>query len=320
MEIEFVLPGRVDVGLVLRPMRRGNADPTFQTDDRGLWYVTTTPEGAATMRLRYEFQGGDTQVACQFWGPGAQQAAGRVDGLVGGRDDTTGFQELLGLLREAPLPPEQAQLVSFVVQSWPKQGWRVPRSHNVWEAALAAVLEQKVTGKESKGAWRALAHEYGDQAPGPAPEGMKAPPTMAQVRVVPSWKWRNLAVDRPRSDALMRLVRTPELLSRLPELSAAEARRQFTAIPGIGDWTYAEVAQRALGDADAVSFGDYHLARLVIFTLTGRRDGTDEELAELLEPFRGQRYRAVRMFELHGAKPERRGPRMSVPAHRYGQS
>ena len=69
-----------------------------------------------------------------------------------------------------------------------------------------------------------------------------------------------------------------------------------------------------------MSFGDYHLARLVIFTLTGRRDGTDEELAELLEPFRGQRYRAVRMFELHGAKPERRGPRMSVPAHRYGQS
>jgi len=46
-------------------------------------------------------------------------------------------------------------------------------------------------------------------------------------------------------------------------------------MPGIGPWTAAEVAVRALGDPDAVSVGDYHLPSAVVFAFTGRRRGTD---------------------------------------------
>ena len=80
-------------------------------------------------------------------------------------------------------------------------------------------------------------------------------------------------------------------------------------------WTSAEVRQRAHGDADAVSFGDYHVAKDICWWLTGER-GDDARMAELLEPYAGHRYRVQRLMELAGAGAPRRGPRMAVPQHR----
>jgi 3-methyladenine DNA glycosylase/8-oxoguanine DNA glycosylase len=85
-------------------------------------------------------------------------------------------------------------------------------------------------------------------------------------------------------------------------------------VPGIGVWTAAEVAQRALGDPDAVSFGDYHVAKNVTWALTGEALG-DEEMAELLEPYRGHRFRAQRLLELEAGMRPRRGPRMAPRTH-----
>jgi 3-methyladenine DNA glycosylase/8-oxoguanine DNA glycosylase len=68
------------------------------------------------------------------------------------------------------------------------------------------------------------------------------------------------------------------------------------------------VGQRALGDADAVSVGDFHLAGLVGWALVGEKVD-DDGMLELLAPYQGHRYRAVRMIELSGLHPPRRGPR-----------
>ena len=82
-------------------------------------------------------------------------------------------------------------------------------------------------------------------------------------------------------------------------------------------WTAAEVAVRAWGDRDAVSFGDFHVARAVVHALTGRTDGDDDQMAELLTPWAGQRARAVRLLQLHsGHTPPRRGPRSTITDHR----
>ena len=91
-------------------------------------------------------------------------------------------------------------------------------------------------------------------------------------------------------------------------MPAAEAHRRLQALPGVGPWTSAEVAIVALGDADAVSVGDFHLASLVGTALVGERVD-DDAMLELLEPYRGHRYRAVRMIELSGVRIERHGPR-----------
>jgi 3-methyladenine DNA glycosylase/8-oxoguanine DNA glycosylase len=68
---------------------------------------------------------------------------------------------------------------------------------------------------------------------------------------------------------------------------------------------------RALGDTDAVSVGDFHLPHLVAWTLAGEPRGDDARMLELLEPYRGQRGRVVRLLEASGLAAPRFGPRMA---------
>jgi 3-methyladenine DNA glycosylase/8-oxoguanine DNA glycosylase len=79
----------------------------------------------------------------------------------------------------------------------------------------------------------------------------------------------------------------------------------------VGEWTAAEVTLRALGDPDAVSVGDFHLKNLVGFALSGAARSDDATMLELLEPWRGQRARVIRLIELSGATPPKYGPRFS---------
>ena len=91
----------------------------------------------------------------------------------------------------------------------------------------------------------------------------------------------------------------------------ADGYARLRAVPGIGPWTAAEVMLRATGDPDAVSVGDFHLKNLVAYAFTGARKGTDEEMVELLEPYRGHRARVIRLLEASGIRPPAHGPRMA---------
>src|SRR5664280_3722315 len=99
------------------------------------------------------------------------------------------------------------------------------------------------------------------------------------------------------------------------ELAPAAAQRRLRAVPGVGAWTAAEVAQRAFGDADAVSVGDFHLPGLVGWALAGRVVD-DAGMLVLLAPYRPHRYRLVRLIELSGVRVPRRGPRLPVRDYR----
>jgi 3-methyladenine DNA glycosylase/8-oxoguanine DNA glycosylase len=78
----------------------------------------------------------------------------------------------------------------------------------------------------------------------------------------------------------------------------------------VGAWPAAETARTAFGDPDAASVGDFHLPDLVAWALAGEPRGDDDRMLELLEPYRGQRARLVRLLELSGSMPPRFGPRM----------
>ena len=95
----------------------------------------------------------------------------------------------------------------------------------------------------------------------------------------------------------------------LRHLGTARAGAYFSVAPFFG-------AARgvALGDPDAVAFGDYHVARNIGWALIGEEIG-DDQLAELLEPYRGHRYRVQRLLELAGIGHPRRGARMSPRTH-----
>ena len=104
--------------------------------------------------------------------------------------------------------------------------------------------------------------------------------------------------------------------------SAREDRVLETAdlfTPDGWDAFRAEVRQRAFGDPDAVSFGDYHVAKDVGWALTGT-PFDDDQLEEFLEQprpdevralFRSGTGRALELFRLRN-----RGPRGRRPARR----
>jgi 3-methyladenine DNA glycosylase/8-oxoguanine DNA glycosylase len=181
---------------------------------------------------------------------------------------------------------------------------------------VPAVLEQKVTGTEAFASYRRLVRTYGEPAPGPgaAARGLRVAPSPATLRTIPSWTWLRWGVDQARSRALLRAAQVAPALERLVDLPAAEADVRLRSIPGVGVWTSAEVRSRALGDPDAVSFGDYHVAKDVGWALTGR-PVDDAGLAELLEPYRGHRLRVQVLVLLAGLRRPRRGPRMTLPTH-----
>lgn len=283
----------VDVRLTLAPLSRGRADPTHRlTADGAVWRTTRMPAGPATYRVSQS--GGE--VTCQAWGPGAEQLVAGLPDLLGGRDDPTGFE------------PRHPLLVELAARF---PGVRVPRTGRVIEALVPAVLEQKVTGQQARRAFAALVRRYGEPAPGPAPDGMRVPPDAQTWRRIPSWTWHRAGVGPERSRRVVQACQVAGRLQECADLPHAEAQRRLQVVPGIGVWTAAEVAQRALGDADALSVGDYHLSQVVGWALVGR-PLDDDAMVELLEPWRPHRYRVVRLLEVGGPPTPRFGPRLAI--------
>ncbi len=285
----------LDTRRTLGSLRRGTGDPTFMTDEGGIWCTARTPDGAATLRVTGGGRRGALQ--CETWGPGAESLLAGVPALLGAEDDPTGF---------APEHPVLRELARRFA------GVRVLRTGRVFEALVPAVLEQKVTGREARSAWRWLVSRYGEPAPGPAPARLRVCPSPQVWQRIPSWDWHRAGVDGKRSRTIIAAAHQAAALERTVALGRGPAvAAALRTIPGIGAWTAAEIAQRAHGDADAVSVGDFHLPGHVGWALAGRRVDDDGMLA-LLEPYRGHRYRAVRLIELGAPRPPAFGPRMPV--------
>lgn len=280
-------------------LRRGPGDPTFRVDEHGtLWRGIRTPEGPATLRLRaWATQG---VVLAAAWGPGADWVLEALPAMLGADDDPSGFVA-------------HHRVVAEMHRRHPH--WRMTRTGLVLEALVPAVIEQKVTGQEAFAGFRRLVHRYGERAPGPgADRRLWVQPDPATLRSVPSWEWLRMHIDPARSRAVVQASRVAGSLERTAGLPGEEADRRLRSLPGVGVWTSAEVRFRAHGDADAVSFGDYHIAKDVGWALTGEAVD-DDGLAELLEPYRPHRYRVQRLVELSRAGRPRRGPRMAPRTH-----
>jgi 3-methyladenine DNA glycosylase/8-oxoguanine DNA glycosylase len=93
-----------------------------------------------------------------------------------------------------------------------------------------------------------------------------------------------------------------------------EAKARIGLLPGIGPWTVAEVARTALGDADAVSVGDFHMPHVVAWALAREPRGTDERMLELLEPYRPHRGRVHLLLKTSAIRPPAFGPRVEPQA------
>ena len=291
-------PFPIDVRLTLSVHRRGGRDPAYRVDAAGaVWRTSLTPEGPATLRVLPACGG---IIMSTAWGPGADWLLDTLPDMLGGRDERAGFRSGHSLVRE--LATRHA-------------GLRIGRSHRSMEALVPAVLEQKVLGLEAHRAWRTLMYRYGTPAPGPAPRGMRVVPPARVWARIPSWEWHRAGVEAVRTRTIAAAAQVAGRMEEIAGLEAEEASRRLCAIPGIGVWTAAEIMQRAAGDPDAVSVGDYNLPKAVGWALAGRIVD-DEGMLDLLAPYAGHRYRVTRLIELSGIRPPRRGPRLPVRDYR----
>jgi len=280
-----------DLRQTLGVLRRGPGDPHVRLGPDAVWLASYTPAGPGTIALAARPGG---EIAVSAWGDGAEWLVASAPELVGMRDSLDGWDPPYAVIRDlhARLP-----------------GLRVCRSGLVFEAVVPSVIEQRVTGQEAFRSWRQLVYRFGARAPGP--DGMPplyvAPPA-AVLRDLPSWEWHRLGVEEARARVVRAAAHVASRLEEAVSMPPTDALARLRAVPGIGPWTAAEVAQRALGDADAVSVGDFHLPAFVGWCLAGHRVD-DAGMLELLEPMRGHRYRAIRLLEMSGLRHPRFGPR-----------
>ncbi|HEY4991369.1 MAG TPA: DNA-3-methyladenine glycosylase 2 family protein, partial [Nakamurella sp.] len=153
--------------------------------------------------------------------------------------------------------------------------------------------------------------------PGPAPDHMRVCPSALEWVRIPAWEWHLAGVDPGRAATVGAAARVAAGLQRTLQFGRGGPRvtSALRTVPGVGAWTAAEIVQRAHGDPDTVSVGDYHLPALVGWALIGR-PVDDDGMLELLEPWRGHRHRVVRLIESSGMRAPRFGPRAARLNHR----
>jgi 3-methyladenine DNA glycosylase/8-oxoguanine DNA glycosylase len=289
----FAVRGPLDLRRTLAPLSHGPADPTIHLQTGRVWWTTRTVDGPASVALRHE----PGRLGAEAFGSGAERLLASIP-------------ELLGLISDPEPIRSGHPTIDRLARRYP--GVRIPRSRAVLDSLVPAILEQKVVGVLAARGWSRLVRYHGQAAPGPPEWRLRLPPSPATLAGLPYYDYHPLGIERRRADLIRGIAAMATRIEAIVDLPLSDAYARLTAVPGIGPWTAAEVGVRALGDVDAVSVGDFHLPHLVAFALAGETRGTDERMLELLEPYRGQRARVMRLLEIGGPRPARRGPRLPL--------
>ncbi len=293
LAFELPCPRRYDLVRTMRQVHHGPLDPTMRIA-RGLaWRATRTPEGPVTFRVG-RLRGRD-RLRVDAWGPGAGWVREHGAALVGLRDDPAAFLPEHPVLR--PLARKFA-------------GVHLPQAGVMLERLVPIIFGQLVTWREAMRALRGLVSGYGDDAPGPiALRMMPAAATLARLPEYAYAQWGGLA---KQARAIQEAARHATMLEALLTLPFAEASAQLQRLRGIGPWTSAIALANATGYPDAVPLGDLHLPGTVGHALAREPEADDARMLELLEPFAGQRWRALQLIHAGNLGPPRRGPRQPM--------
>ena len=286
METEAIeVSGPLDLRRTLRPL-----GGTVDAD--GWWRGFRTPSGEVTLNLhrrRPEI------LEARAWGRGAEWALGMLTAISGLDDDPAGFAT------EDPIIHHLHRR---------HQGWRFARTGLVLDALVEAVVAQKVTSTEAKRSMRGLQRAFSESAPGPK-KGLRLPPDPEQLAAAPYYRLHEVGIEKARADILRRVSSNRLRIEAMGDDVTATVAERLASVRGVGRWTIAKTLAISHGDPDQVAVGDFHHKHIVVYHLTGRPRGTDEEMLQLLEPFRPHRGRVVRLLHTLGHEPAF-GPRVEA--------
>ena len=257
-----------------------------------VWWVAASPVGAASLRIVAD----GARITGEAWGPGSEWALDRLDDLCGVHDELSGFVPGNGLV--AQLHRRHA-------------GLRMGRTCQVFAALLPVILGQRVTSDAARRSYRSISRTFGTTAPGPVEAWV--PPSAEVVAGLDSPVLHPHGVERARADVIIEAARRARRLEEAVAMVPDEAYRRLTAVRGIGPWTAGHVMGQALGDADSVPIGDFHLPNMVAWALAGEPRADDTRMLELLEPYRPHRRRVVVLLKLAKITAPAFAPRRAVP-------
>ena len=173
-----------------------------------------------------------------------------------------------------------------------RAGLRLVRVPWRFDVACCAVLQQRVTVREAWQEWTRIAKKYGTRTG----HDLVAFPSAETIARMDSWRFEELGVDPKRTRAMIGLARDVVRRGTFAWTDRERVRKHMRAVRGIGVWTTEMTMGFGYGDPDALPLADLHLPHLVTWALARERPGTDERMEELLEPYRGHRFRAVRLL------------------------
>lgn len=291
--LELVAPSDYALLRSQRLLRFGPIDRCLRIEDDVVWRATSTPEGPASFRA---IQDGD-RVQLDAWGEGAPWVHAHAAKLLGLADDPHAF---------VPEHPKLARLHA-------RTPIYLPRTLRLFDRLAATILHQLVTWREATQAWANLVDAHGEDAPGPGP--VRLPPRARTLARLSPDRMGDCGVPSRHARTIHRAATTVARLD--PERRDPDAlSAHLEAIPGIGPWTAQVTLSTVLGHPDAVPTGDFHLPHTVAWALAGEERGDDERMFELLEPFRGHRWRVICLIREAGIHAPRRAAKRGIPAHR----
>jgi 3-methyladenine DNA glycosylase/8-oxoguanine DNA glycosylase len=253
----------------------GLYDPSCRRGSGRFWLAARTPTGAVSLAV-HEAEGVARAIA---WGPGAEWALDRVEALLGLADEPASF---------APPPGAVATLARR------GRGLHLVRTPFVFDVLCQVILQQRVSFRDAARSHRRLTRALGEAAPGPP--GLLLPLAARHWLRLSSEDFRQAGVDGQRAGRLRAAARAARSVAACADGGLAPAADTLGAIPGCGPWTVGMTLGFALGDPDAVPVGDLHLPSLVAHALVGEPEADDARMLELLEPYRGHRFRLIRLL------------------------
>lgn len=275
--------------------RLGRLDPTFRLTPAGLRQALHTSAGPAVLELRTvapEADGRASRVAARAWGPGADLVLERAPRILGADDAPERF---------VPGCAPTRRLVREAL------GLRLVRAASPFAMLLSLVFQQRVAWRDAARAHKKLVERHG--APAPGAPGLLMPPSPRAWARLPLGDFSALEVDRRRADTVRRIAKIAGHVDALFDAPPETARRKLAAVEGVGPWTREGFLGFALADPDALQTGDYDLPHRVAMVFRGTPRSDDAEMIATLEPYRGQRFRIVRLIHESSLLLPRFGPR-----------
>jgi 3-methyladenine DNA glycosylase/8-oxoguanine DNA glycosylase len=178
-------------------------------------------------------------------------------------------------------------------------GLRLLRMPWLYDITCSAILQQRIRTVDAMRDWRRIAQRWGGEI-SLGPLNLRTFPSAQMLAQVAQFELQALGIDAQRARTLLKFAQESRFAPLRTTMNFAELRRHLERIPGIGPWTTESVMGYGAGDPDAAIPGDLHLPHLVCYALAGEPVGSDERMMELLEPFRGHRFRIIRLLYASG--------------------